>query len=155
MSVKPEKRMTLLVGMRQRRERAVRQAFGAAQGKFHAADGEVKRLRGLLKRQDEQARSNLLGGAADPAAMEAYRQSIGEIRVALGEGTGRLEATRAELERRRAGLLEALRQRKVAENLRRRLEAKTATEAARREAKAGEDLYASRSASASMAEVEG
>jgi flagellar export protein FliJ len=146
MSAGPENRMSLLVRMRERREQAVRQAFAASQEKYRTAEGEVLRLRDILKRQNSLARKSLLDGPADPAAMGAYRQSIGEIRQALSAGSSRLEATRTELERRRTGLLDALRQRKVAENVRRRLDAKATVEMARKEAKAGEDLYASRSA---------
>jgi flagellar export protein FliJ len=141
-------RLSVLWKVRRQGEDACRMAFESARSQAAAAEVQVRRLRGLLEVHTTAARTAMLN---DPAAMARYRQSVAELGAALVDASRFLAEARLELERRRAELEEAVRQRKAAEALRRREAMAEAAAQNRQESRTSEDLHAARQAAEASA----
>ncbi len=141
-------RLSVLWKVRRQSEDACRMAFESARTQADSAEVYVRRLRNLLEVHTAEARSVMLN---DPATMARYRQSAAELGAALVDATRFLAEARLKLERRRAELEEAMRQRKAAEALQQREATAAAAAQNRQENRTSEELHAARSAAETTA----
>lgn len=144
-------RVAVLLKLRRQHEIAAKQSFAAAEEQVRRRGQEIASLRMILRRENTLARRRLLGGAGG-MELTTYQQSIREIRAALVGGTERLREAKAELARRRAALLAALRQKDVADSLHFRISSRLAGQRARSEIKVIDDVHASWSGGAKAGE---
>jgi len=138
-----QRRMSVLLGLRRRREDVARVAFESARVEAQAAEAQVQRLRSLLNAQNAAAREAMVHR---PASMSLYRQAAAELTASLADANRLLAATRAELERRRKALHEAMQDRKAAESVNDKRVVQVAAQQYRLDTKAADDMHAARSA---------
>lgn len=136
-----EHRLSVLWRLRRQDEDSSRLEFESARSRVDAAETQVRRLRHLLEVHNAEARSAMQN---DAAAMARYRASAAELAAALADTNRYLADARVELERQRAALEQAMRERKAADAVRRRSATAAAAAQQRAETHAADDLHASR-----------
>jgi flagellar export protein FliJ len=137
------RRLSVLWRLRRQDEDSARQAFESARSQADAAETHVRRLRHLLEAHNAEARSAL---SSDPPALARYRESAGQLTATLADAVRYLAEARVELERKRAELEQALRERKATDVVRQRSSAVAAQTQRRAETGAADDLHQTRAA---------
>ncbi len=151
MSKRDSRRMSVLLSLRRTREEEARAEFASARAEVDATEAHVRRLRALLDAHNAEARTAMLKG---PKALTLYRQAAAELGAALLDANRRLGATRAEMERRRKLLHEAMRQRKAADVVKGKQLAEAAVRQYRSETKTADDMHAAHSAARAIGDAE-
>lgn len=143
MSTKRSDRLGLLLKLRRRKEDAAKAALTAAKNQADAIASLTGRLRQLRDARNA-AIGDALHAGSPPVAMDAYRHELVEIGRRLAQQNQRLRLAASRLQRRRASLSEAHKQRKAMETCRNRLDRQAAVAEARAETKNLDDLHQGR-----------
>lgn len=127
--------------LRRRLEADARCVFLAALGDVESLGSRVASLSAAMDAHDDEVRRAVRVGA-DAATLGAYRQCAVGIRWALTVERRRLQTARETLRRRRVGLLEAMKDRKVLARLRDRLARRSGLSRDRTETRQRDDAHA-------------
>jgi len=124
-------RAETILQLRQQREHLRLRKLAEAQRRVSATQETLRRLRAEMDAQDAQVRDGVLTGAVDVQYMGLYRRYVMLLHARMIEDVRQLRTEAAQLQRCRADVIEAVKQRKVLAKLKEKLLARHRKEAER------------------------